>query len=69
VIASNIPAVFKMAGSRKGLVEPGDVEGWYSAISDFLSAGRAVEMPLLNIDSFERMVGSNESVYSDLLCD
>ena len=69
VIASRIPSVSEMAGSDRGLVPPGDIECWYSAIFDFLSAGRAVEMPLLNIDSFERMVDSNESVYSDLLCD
>ncbi len=69
VIASNIPTVLKMAGSNKYLVDPGDVQGWQSAIFDFISTGRAVEMPVLNIHSFERMVDSNESVYTDLLCD
>ena len=68
VIASNIPTILKMAGSNKYLVDPGDVEGWHRAIFDFISSGKAVEMPLVNINSFERMVDSNESVYSDLLC-
>lgn len=68
VIASNIPTVLKMAGSNKCLVDPGDVQGWHSAIFDFMSTGRAVEMPVSDINSFERMVDSNESVYTDLLC-
>ena len=68
VIASNIPTVLKMAGSNKYLADPGDVQGWYSAIFNFISTGRAVEIPVSNIHSFERMVDSNESIYTDLLC-
>ena len=68
VIASNIPTVLKMAGSNKYLVDPGDVQGWHNAIFDFISTGRAVEIPVSNIHSFERMVDSNESIYTDLHC-
>lgn len=68
VIASNIPAVLEMAGSKKGLVVPGDVQGWCSAIFDFISTGRAAaQIPVSSIPTLKRMVDSNELIYLDLV--
>ena len=68
VIASNIPAVLEMAGSKKGLVAPGDVQGWCSAIFDFISTGRAAaQIPVSSIPTLKRMVDSNELIYLDLV--
>ncbi|NLD05534.1 MAG: glycosyltransferase family 4 protein [Synergistaceae bacterium] len=68
VIASNIPTVLKMAGSKEGLVDPGDSKGWQSAIVDFLYSGRSVVIPVFNIHTLKSMVDSSESIYFDLIC-
>ena len=68
VIASNIPPVSEMAGSYKGLVDPGDIEGWRKAILAFILTGRSgVQIPISNIPRLKKMVDHNELLYFDLV--
>ncbi len=68
VIASNIPSVSEMAGSEEGLVPPGDIEGWCSAITDFISSGKVkARIPLSNIPTLKKMVDSDEEIYAELI--
>lgn len=68
VIASNIPSVSELAGSEEGLVPPGDIEGWRSAITYFMSSGIIKTwIPVQNIPTFKKMVDSVELVYFDLI--
>ena len=68
VIASSIPPVIEMAGSVEGLLSPGDTEAWSDSITAFINTKMtAVNIPISNIPTFDKMICSNESIYLDLV--
>ena len=68
VIASDIPSVTEMAGSKEGLVPPGDIPQWHAAIKDFICTGRTkIMIPVSNIPTLKKMIDSDEAVYEELI--
>ena len=68
VIASDIPSVTEMAGSKEGLVPPGDIPQWHAAIKDFISTGKTkIMIPVSNIPTLKKMIDSDEAVYEELI--
>lgn len=68
VIASDIPSVTEMAGSKEGLVPPGDIPQWHAAIKDFISTGKTkIMIPVSNIPTLKKMIDSDEAVYRELI--
>jgi glycosyltransferase involved in cell wall biosynthesis len=68
VIASNIPSVAEIAGSKEGLIPAGDISEWTKAIFDFMVKGEpASTIQKTNISTFRIMIDLNESIYLNLL--
>ena len=64
VIASNIPPVAEMAGSEEGLLEPGNVDAWRKALSEFVKTGTVhAAIPLASVPTLKKMTDADESLY------
>lgn len=70
VLASDIPPVAEMAGSRRGLLDPGKSSVWLEALQKFLDT-RAVPtlFPAENIPTVKTMTDEVEKTYTSLLSD
>lgn len=67
VLASDIPPVSEMLGSRKGLIAPGDIEGWRSAINKFIETRKApCDFPKESVPTLSSMTDAVEKIYSEL---
>ena len=67
-ISSDLPPIRYMAGTRDGLIAPGDIPSWSKAINEFIDTGKAkVKIPLSNIPTLEKMVNETEAVYREVL--
>lgn len=67
VIASNIPPVAEMAGTTKGLLEPGDIKAWHAAITDLIKNNDTYQlMPTDKIPTLQKMVDADEGIYQRL---
>ena len=68
VLASDIEPVAEMAGTRDGLLKPGDVEEWRCAINNFLCT-RAVTLniPSSRVPTLKKMADEDEAIYKEVL--
>lgn len=68
VIASNIEPVAEMAGSRDGLLAPGDINAWGGAIRDFISNETPqVRFEPDSVPTLAKMVDRVEEIYREIL--
>ncbi len=68
VLASDIEPVAEMAGTRDGLLKPGDTEEWRRAINNFLCT-RAVTLNISSsrVPTLKKMADEDEEIYEEVL--
>ena len=67
VLASDIEPVSEMKGDREGLLPPGDLHAWETALREALAGKKPPEFQLSAVPTLENMVDGIETVYQNAM--